>query len=383
MRFNAPMMNCGGSWVEVDLAQLGANAASIRNALGGADLMAVVKADAYGHGLAATASALRRANVKKFAVAYVAEAMVVRQAIPDAELILVLGVASPQDVAQLLAQRITPVVVSVEHGCDLAAAATAMDGRLPVHLKLDTGMGRLGFVCPQEVDAATRLCRLSGLDVRGVCTHFAMVELQRKPEASRGQVDKFLAALPVLEEAVGHRLTRHMSSTRGALLLPECDQDFVRVGIALYGYGASDATQRFATRPILQWKARVMQVKKVPADFAVGYYGSYRTTTATEVATISCGYTDGYQRHLGNHGHVLIGGERRRVVGRVSMNWITVDLGPDSGVRPGDEVTLIGEQDGAAIWADELAIHCETIAYEILTGISRQIERRYHGGAAE
>lgn len=381
MRFNGVMMNCGGSWVEVDLDRLGANAASIQRALGGTGLMAVIKADAYGHGLAATARALSRAGVKHFAVAYVAEAVALRQAAPDAERIVVLGVASPQDVAQLLAERITPVVVSGEHGRELAAAAAERKGRLPVHLKLDTGMGRLGFICPQEVAAATELCRWPGLDVQGVCTHFAMVEPVRKPAAAREQVEQFLAALPALEAAAGHRLTRHLSSSRGALLLPECDQDFVRVGIALYGYGAADASKRFVTRPVLQWKARVMQVKKVPADFAVGYYGSYRTTTATELATVSCGYTDGYQRHLGNHGHVLIGGERRRVVGRVSMNWITVDMGLDSGIQPGDEVTLIGEQDGAAIWADELATHCETIAYEILTGISRQIERRYRGGA--
>jgi len=111
----------------------------------------------------------------------------------------------------------------------------------------------------------------------------------------------------------------------------------------------------------------------------VGYYGSYRTSAPTDLATLSCGYTDGYQRHLGNKGHVLIGGKRRPVVGRVSMNWISADLGPASGVRAGDEVVLIGEQGGERIWADELAKHCGTIPYEILTGISRQIERRFVG----
>ncbi len=373
------VMNCDGSWVEVDLRKLRGNAEAIQASLGGAGLIAVIKSDAYGHGLETAAAALARAGVSRFAVAYAAEAEAVRAAAPDAELILVLGVARAADVPRLLRGRIAPVVVSAEHARALSDAATAAGGRLGVHVKLDTGMGRLGFVCPAETELAAGVARLPGLDVQGVCTHFAMVEPEKKPTAARGQAEKFRQALPVIEAAAGRRLFRHMSSSRAALLLPECDQDAVRVGISLYGYGAADPDKRFATVPVLSWKARVMQVKKVPAGFAVGYYGSYKTTAPTELATISCGYADGYQRHLGNKGHVLIGGKRRPVVGRVSMNWISADLGPDSGVRAGDEVVLIGEQGGASIWADELAKHCGTIAYEILTGISRQIERRAVG----
>ena len=374
------MTNCGGSWVEVDLGRLRANAQAIQASLHGAGLMAVVKADAYGHGLGAVVAALSSAGVARFAVAYVAEAAAVRAAAPAAELVLVLGVAAAADVPQMLRERITPVVVSAEHGRALAAAAGAAGGRLGVHVKLDTGMGRLGFVCPAETEKAAELARLPALEVQGVCTHFAMVEPVKKPTAARGQAEKFRQAVPVIEAAAGRRLFQHLSSSRAALLLADCDADAVRVGLALYGYGAAETDRRFATVPVLQWKSRVMQVKAVPAGFAVGYYGSYKTPAPTELATISCGYTDGYQRHLGNRGHVLIGGQRRPVVGRVSMNWISADLGPDSGVQAGDEVVLIGEQGPERIWADELARHCSTIPYEILTGISRQIERRYTGG---
>ena len=377
--FNGPIMNCGGSWVEVDLNKLCANAEAIRASLGNADMIAVIKSDAYGHGLEPVAASLGRHGVKRFAVAYAAEASAVRAAAPQAELILVLGAAGPADVPRMLRDRVTPVVVSTEHGCALSDAALAAGGRLGVHVKLDTGMGRLGFVCPAEIGQAAGIARLPGLEVQGICTHFAMVEPEKKPTAAKGQADKFRQALPAIERAAGRRLFRHMSSSRAALLLPECDQDSVRVGISLYGYGAADPDKRFATVPVLSWKSRVMQVKTVPAGFAVGYYSSYRTAAPTDLATISCGYTDGYQRHLGNKGHVLIGGRRRPVVGRVSMNWISADLGPDSGVKAGDEVVLIGEQGGEKIWADELAKHCGTIAYEILTGISRQIERRYFG----
>ena len=376
----ARIMNCGGSWVEVDLGRLCANAKAIRASLGGADLIAVVKADAYGHGLPAAAAALARGGVKRFAVAYAAEAEAVRAAAPGAELILVLGAAWPAEVPRMLRNGITPVVVSAEQGRALSDAATAAGGRLKVHLKLDTGMGRLGFVCPAEVEAAAAVARLPGLEVQGVCTHFAMVMPSKKFESAHEQDRKFREALPALEAAAGRRLFRHMSSSSAALHLPECDQDSVRVGIALYGYGAALKTKRFATVPVLQWKARVMQVKTVPAGFAVGYFSSYHTPVPTDLATISCGYTDGYQRHLGGKGHVLVGGRRRPVVGRVSMNWISADLGPDSGVKAGDEVVLIGEQGWERIWADELARHCGTIPYEILTGISRQIERRCVGG---
>ena len=372
-------MHCDGSWVEVDLGRLRSNAEAIRASLGGAGLIAVIKADAYGHGLAPVAEALNRAGVVRFAVAYASEAVVVREAAPAAELILVLGVAGTEHVPRMLRERITQVVVSADHGRALSDAALAAGGRLGVHVKLDTGMGRLGFVCPAETASAAALARLPGIELTGVCTHFSMVEPEKKPTAARGQAEKFRQAVPVIEAAAGRRLFRHMSSSRAALLLKECDQDAVRVGIALYGYGAGEPDKRFVTQPVLRWKSRVMQVKTVPAGFAVGYYGSYKTSGLTDLGIISCGYTDGYQRHLGNKGHVLIGGHRRPVVGRVSMNWIAADLGPASGIKAGDEVVLIGEQGGEQIWADELAQHCGTIAYEILTGISRQIERRYPG----
>ncbi len=375
----ARIMYCDGSWVEVDAGRLRANAEAIQGSLADADLMAVVKADAYGHGLGPSAAALAGGGVARFAVAYPAEALAVRRAVPDARQILVLGVAQTADVPHLLANRITPVVVSSSHARALSDAAAAAGGRLGVHLKLDTGMGRLGFICPAETEQAVAVLGLPGLSVEGVCTHFSMVEPVKKPTAARSQTDKFRQAVGVIEAAAGRRLFRHMSSSRAALLLPDCDQDAVRVGIALYGYGASEEDQRFATAPVLSWKSRVIQVKAVPAGFAVGYYASYKTPAPADIAVISCGYTDGYQRHLGNKGQVLIGGKRRPVVGRVSMNWIAADLGADSGVRPGDEVVLIGRQGGEEIWADELARHCSTIPYEILTGISRQIERRTVG----
>ncbi len=376
------MTTCNGSWVEVDLSRAAENARAIARAVEPAELMAVLKADAYGHGLVPMAKALSKAGISHFAVAYAAEAVAIRKAVPEAKLIVVLGVVDGGDAADLLEFDITPVVVSLEQAQELSAAVqqTAKAGQsLNIHLKLDTGMGRLGFLCPEEVDAAAEVFTLDGLTVTGLCTHFAMVEPVRHPTAAAGQEEKFRAAAAELEKAAGHSLFRHIASSRAALLLPEYDQHGVRIGISLYGYGSTAPGKRFQTKPVLQWKSKVVQVKRVPADFAIGYYASYKTDRETDMAVVSCGYTDGYMRLLGNLGHVLIRGRRVPVVGRISMNGLAVDLGADSGVRAGDEVVLLGEQNGEAVWADELAKHCNTIPYEILTNISRQIERRYTG----
>ena len=195
----ARMINCDGSWVEVDLRVVRDNVAAIRAALGPTQLMAVIKSDAYGHGLTQLAAALAGCGVRHFAVAYVAEAEAVRAVAPNAEMIVVLGATWPADVPRLLRSRITPAVVSQAHGEALAAAAVAAGGELPVHLKLDTGMGRLGFICPDELPTAAALTQLPGLSVQGVCTHFAMVEPERKPTAARNQVEKFKQAVPMLE----------------------------------------------------------------------------------------------------------------------------------------------------------------------------------------
>ena len=378
MRSFGGMNPPNGSWVEIEESAVIENAQAVMRALPeGVRLIAVVKSDAYGHCLHPFAKALRKAGVRDFALAYAAEAETVRDAVPDARLLLVLGGADASDVPMMLAKGITPVVPSAQAACAFGDAALAAGGVLPVQLKLDTGMGRLGFLMPQLLPDALSTLRVPGISVEGLCAHFAIVEPQRNPQAAALQMEKYRAAAQALEAAAGKPLFKDVSSSRAALLMPDCDNNGVRVGIALYGYGAADPAGRFRTRPVLQWKTRVVQVRDVPAGMAVGYYGAYKTTRPTKLAVLSCGYADGYNRHLGNIGHVLVGGRRCLVAGRVSMNWISVDLGPNADVHEGDEAVLIGRQGDAEIWADELARHCGTIAYEILTGISSRIERRY------
>lgn len=378
------MQFCGGSWAELSAGRLAANAKAVAAAVAPAGVIAVVKADAYGHGLSECAKILRGAGVKRFAVAYVAEGVAVRKAVPDAELVFLLGRAGAGDVGSLRAWGVTPGVVSTEHAAELDAAARADGGGpLGVHLKLDTGMGRLGFPVPAALDDAKSVLGLEGLRVEGLCMHFAKVDPVGDPGWAEGQRERFAAAGAVLEAAAGRRLFRHASATAAALQLPAADGDSVRVGISLYGYGTEAEGGRFRTAPILQWKTKVVQVKRVPKGFYAGYDGTWRAERETILATLSVGYADGYRRSFGNRAEVLIGGRRCKVAGRVSMNWLIVDAGPAGGpgesIRPGDEAVLLGESGGEHVWADELAKLDGTISYEILTGISRQLERRVVG----
>lgn len=359
------------SWVEINLGQLRTNIRSAQAAVSpGTEIIFVVKANAYGHGLLPVACAAADEGIRWFTVAYLDAAVALRDALPDANL-LVLGYVSPQSIDQLLEKRILPIVTDLEHGLALAEAARERGQVLDVHLKVDTGMGRLGIQWDEVDGAIEQLTADGGLHITGVCSHFAKVEPD-SPESAEVQAERFSVAL----ESVPAGVFRHLSSSRAALYFSEWDFDGVRQGIDLYGYGASDPAGRFLTAPILEWKTRVVQVKQVPAGFSVGYYGTHVTEYPTQIATVAVGYADGYNRVLSNRGDVLIGGRRCAVVGRVSMNWITVDAGPDADIKVGDEVTLIGRQGLEAIWANELSQICRTIPYEILTSIDSSLERR-------
>ncbi len=358
------------SWVEVNLGQLKRNVCALQESIS-AQIIFVVKADAYGHGLVPVARAAAEEGVKWFAVAYLSEALQLREALPDVE-ILVLGYVLPECTEQLLEKRITPIITDREHGLSLAAAARALGKTLSVHLKVDTGMGRFGVQWNEVEEAVKAFDEAGGLELAGACSHFAKVD-PKEPDGACLQAGKFNSALKMLPEGV----FTHLSSSRSALYFPEWDFDAIRQGIVLYGYGAQDPEGRFRTRPILQWKARVAQVKAVPAGFAVGYYGTHITEYPTQIATLAVGYADGYNRVLSNRGDVLIGGRRCAVVGRVSMNWVTVDIGPDADVKSGDEAVQICEQGEDAIWANELSALCRTIPYEILTSIHASLDRKY------
>lgn len=364
------------SWVEVDLNVLQENVQAIRGAISPeTELICVVKANAYGHGAIPVAQRAAQAGARWFAVAYLEEALKLRAALPSVTL-LVLGVVDPADTGLLLEHRIIPIVATEEHGMALALAARKFGQDLEVHIKVDTGMGRLGLPWEQAPEIIRRLANEPGLYISGICSHFAKVE-PRDPDAAGTQASRFFGIANGAEQLLGRKLFKHLSSSRAILYQKDWDLNGIRPGISLYGYGTGKRGMRFSTKPILQWKAYVMQVRSVPAGFPVGYYGTWKAEQPTDIATLAVGYADGYLRILSNKGYVLIHGRRCPVVGAVSMNWIAVDVGPDSGVKRGDVAVLIGEQGSESVWADELALKCKTIPYEILTGIDATIRRHY------
>jgi alanine racemase len=360
----------------VDLDQLAMNIHHVRNGLSeGTRIMFVVKSDAYGHGIRQISARAAQEGIDWFAVAYFEEALEVREAAPDAD-ILVLGPILPEEVSESIKKRITPVVVDPEHALALSQSATRENGTLSVHLKIDTGMGRMGILESDETEALQQILETPGLNITGICSHLATVDLKR-PWLQERQHERFVNAYTFAENHLGRRLMRHFSSSRGIQYYPEWDHDAVRPGILLYGYGTRDPAMRFHTRPFLQMTGRLMQVKAVPENTPVGYYSSYRTTRATQIGVVGTGYADGYLRSLSNRGEALVRGQRVQVVGRISMNWITLDLGPDLDCAMGDDVVLIGEQGREDVWADWLGRRGGTIAYEILTAIHPRIPRTY------
>jgi len=356
------------AWVEMDLNLLGQNLAAMRAALRpSTEMILVIKANAYGHGITTVARKAADCGVRWFFVATLDEAVNVRSVLPEAN-ILLLGSVGSCNIHEIIQNRILPVLVSEEQARELAQIARNEGRSLTCHVDVDTGMGRLGLPWEKAPEQIAKMSRMGGLDIRGICMHFASAD---GPSAAFAQMqaERFQSVLSGCAALGMPPLFSHSSNSAAFLSRPELDMDGVRMGILTYGYGGQDSAMRARTRPFLQWKTRVIQVKQVPAGFPVGYHSTHVTTEPTCLATIDVGYSDGFSRLMSNQGCVLIGGQRAKVVGRVTMNFTIIDVGPGSGVKPGDEVVLIGRQGTESIWADELADWCATISYEILTNI--------------
>ncbi len=357
-------------WVEVDLDALRHNVAAIRRRIGPrVKLMAVVKADAYGHGLAQVAGALMQCGVDAFAVANLTEALVLRQVGGPGWPILLLGSALPFEVEKIVEQNITPTISTLDEARQFNAAAGAR--QIPVHIEVDTGMGRVGFWHEEAGKAIEQIAALPHLRIEALYTHFPSAD--ENLAETRRELELFL-------KVAGPGL-RHAANSAALLNLPESHLDMVRPGLLLYGIPPVPATD---FRPVLSFKARVAYVKEVAAGRTISYGQTFVAPHRMKVATIAAGYADGFARHLSNAAQVLIGGRRCPVVGRVTMDQIMVDVTGLNRVASGDEVVFIGRQADAAITAAELALWAGTIAWEVLCGITKtaRVPRLYRGAAA-
>ncbi|MGH9480755.1 MAG: alanine racemase [Terriglobales bacterium] len=354
------------NWVEISRGALRRNLSYVRQRLGPRTAVcAVVKADAYGHGAVECGRVFGEAGVGWLAVTSVEEGARLRQAGNRAR-ILVLGGFSGDEVAELVEHNLTPAIWDATQIRWLAPAVAGRNGDgFAIHLKRETGMGRLGITSEQESEVAKALAAAPELRVEAVFSHLASSEAA-DAEPSRQQRAR-LAALV-------NGAPWHLLNSEGALRFPEWGGMLVRTGLALYGYSVQ--SQHAAhLEPALQWKARIVAVKDLPAGHGIGYGSAFRTPRPMRVATVAAGYADGYRRDFAPGGRMLIGATPVPVLGAVSMDLTTVDVSAAPPVQLGDEVTLLGPGNGAA----ELAALAGTIPYEVLCGISARVERVYAG----
>jgi alanine racemase len=343
----------------------------------GAELMAVVKANAYGHGDVPVARAALEAGATWLGVALVEEGLRLRAGGIDAP-ILVLTEFPRSSEKEALVAGLTPTLYSDEGLASLAEATATLGQASPVHVKLDTGMHRVGLAPELAPQLCLRILE-SGLELEGVWTHFAAAEEPDDPSA-RAQLDRFREALEGLAGAGIRPRYLHAANSAAVLALPESHLDLVRVGIALYGIVPGPALKgRADLRPAMSLRSQVTLVKRVAAGEGVSYGLTYRLQRESTVATVPVGYADGYHRAVSGRAEVVIRGRRYPVAGTVTMDQITVDCGDDP-VRVGDEVVLFGSQGNAEIRAEELAGWAGTIGYEVVCAVGDRVPREYQGG---
>ncbi len=366
------------TWAEVDLDAIAHNVREFRRIIpAGTRLMAVVKADGYGHGAVAVARRAVEAGASFLGAALVEEALELRQAGLTCP-VLVLGFTAGEYGPLLCQHGIMPTVFTLPEAEAFAAAARKQNCTLPVHVKVDTGMSRSGyFPCESADDFILAVASLPGLELAGLYTHFAAAD-HADPGYTHRQLERFLALVKRLEARGLHIPVKHAANSAAALLLPQTCLDMIRIGISLYGlYPSETARASAALRPAMSLKTRVVYLKRVPAGTSVSYGCTYTTDKPSLLGTLPVGYGDGYPRLLSNRGWVLVRGRRVPVVGRVSMDQLVVDLTGVPEVCAGDEAVLFGRQADGEITVEEVASWLSTINYEVVTAISARVPRVY------
>jgi len=361
---------------EVDLGALRKNVDVVQAEVGeSVGILAVVKADAYGHGAVACARSLER-KVWGFAVSLVEEGVELRRGGVNAP-IVVLGNFYGLSHRDVVAYRLTPVVS--DEG-DLERFARAADDlsspKVQYHLKIDTGMSRMG-VRPERLGAFRERARaIAGVELTGLCTHLADADGD-DPDPTRRQLDVFARCRRQLEASGFHVGLTHVANSAGTVRFPDARFDLVRPGLALYGYATAKNTWAGLT-PAMSLKSRIVAVRDLPAGTSVSYGGLHRTDAPARIATVPIGYADGYSRRLTGRAQVLVGGRRCSVVGAITMDMCMVDVTAVD-ARVGDEVVLLGAQGAERVGAEELAAWGGTIVWEVFCGVSKRVPRVYLG----
>jgi alanine racemase len=368
------------TWAEIDLDAIADNVRAIKEYVGPqVQIIAVVKADGYGHGAEQVARVALQSGASRLAVHRAIEGSALRQAGISAP-ILILGYTLPADAADIVRWELTPTVTTIEGALALAGAASTAGKRVPIHIKVDTGMGRFGLLPEETLDFVRRVAALPGLCLEGLYTHYPVAD-KADTSYTRQQLAIYRSVLQALEDAGFSIPLRHAANSAATLALPETHLDAVRPGIAIYGLPPSNRVPAsIPLRPALTLKSRVARLWTLPARASIGYGRTYTVPYPKPFALIPIGYGDGYIRLISNRGAMLIRGQRAPIAGRVSMDQTVVDVSGIPEVRQDEEVVIIGRQGEEEITAAEVATWAETIHYEVVTRLAPRVPRVYLRG---
>jgi alanine racemase len=375
------------TWAQIDLDAIQDNFRTIEASLApGSRSMAIVKADAYGHGAGYVARTLQKAGASWFGVSNLDEAMQIRNA-GIVEPILILAYTPPTEAARLAAFSVTQAVLNLEYARQLDAEAAKAGVQVRIHVKIDTGMTRVGlpYQHPDQdagtIDEIERICALPHLYAEGVFTHFASADEEDDGGYTRRQFDAFMGALSKLEARGVTFSLRHCCNSAAVMLYPEMHLDLVRPGIILYGLAPAPWMKPLMPlRPAMELKTVVSMVKTVPAGTQVSYGRTYTADRDTTLATVPIGYADGYPRLMSNRAHMLLDGKPTPVVGRVCMDQCMLDVSGVPGAREGMTVTVFGRDNVTELPVEEIAALSESINYETICLIGKRVPRIFLSG---
>jgi alanine racemase len=366
-------------WMEVNLDNLVHNLREIKKVIKPpASLMGILKADGYGHGAVEISRVLMEEGVERFGVAVLDEAIQLRKSGIDVP-ILILGYTPVELFEQVLEYGITPAIYNYEDALKLSELVSAKGTQMQIHLKLDTGMGRIGLVPGEDsLDIVSNIYRLPGIIIESIFTHFSVADEKDKTYTEM-QYEKYMNFVSALKDRGIDIPLRHVGNSAAVIDLPDMHLDMVRPGIILYGLYPSDEVdqEKVPLKPLASLKARIAHVKTVPPGTSVGYGRKFISTRSSVIATIPLGYADGYTRLLSGKASVLVRGVRAPLAGNICMDQCMIDVTGIDGVKVGDEAVLMGEQGGQSITAGELGGLLGTINYEIVCMIGKRVPRVY------
>lgn len=365
------------AWVEVDLYALKENLNNLRDCIGPeTDIMAVIKADAYGHGALKVANLYRKEGVRHFAVAMIQEGIELRENGFN-EPILIIGHTLEEDFPELVKYNLTPTIYTYSQAEELNHIATRLDRKVNIHVEIDTGMGRLGFMPGEKaVQDIVKISQLTNIFIEGIYTHLATADQLKDQSYVNMQYDKFIKILNQLKEAGIYIPVKHMSNSAATINFPKMHMDMVRPGTSLYGlYPGPEmaANPKIRLIPAMSVKAKLVHIKQIPIGTKVSYSGTFEAKRPTVVGVVPMGYVDGVFRQLANRGSVLLKGRRCKIIGNICMDQFMIDITDVVNPQLGDEVVFIGKQGKERITADEVGALVNTISVEVVTRIGKRM----------